>query len=79
MTCSGLGLVVEVREFLLSFALICLATFSVSSIRVDCIFTLKHLAAGEGQEHLPLLDNISWKSISQKLGTRNENMAGLSI
>ena len=33
-------------------------------------------AAGEGKEHLPLLDNINWKSISQKLGTRNENMAG---
>mmetsp|Transcript_19020 Transcript_19020/g.30758 ORF Transcript_19020/g.30758 Transcript_19020/m.30758 type:complete len:211 (+) Transcript_19020:901-1533(+) len=30
--------------------------------------------AGEGHEHLPLLDNINWKSISQILGTRNENM-----
>eukprot|EP00227_Mantoniella_beaufortii_P006952 CAMPEP_0197610412 /NCGR_PEP_ID=MMETSP1326-20131121/53269_1 /TAXON_ID=1155430 /ORGANISM="Genus nov. species nov., Strain RCC2288" /LENGTH=416 /DNA_ID=CAMNT_0043178927 /DNA_START=178 /DNA_END=1425 /DNA_ORIENTATION=- len=29
---------------------------------------------GEGQEHLPLLDNINWTSISKQLGTRNENM-----
>jgi hypothetical protein len=29
---------------------------------------------GEGQEHLPLLDNINWTSISRQLGTRNENM-----
>jgi cyclin-D-binding Myb-like transcription factor 1 len=27
---------------------------------------------GEGNEHLPLLDNINWVTISEKLGTRNE-------
>jgi hypothetical protein len=38
---------------------------------------VRYVAAGEGHEHLPLLDNINWKSISQILGTRNENMAGI--
>ena len=27
---------------------------------------------GKGNEHLPLLDNINWVTISEKLGTRNE-------
>ena len=30
--------------------------------------------AGEGNEHLPLRDNINWKAISSKIGTRSENM-----
>jgi len=30
--------------------------------------------AGEANEHLPLRDNINWKAISSKIGTRSENM-----
>ena len=29
--------------------------------------------AGEGNEHLQVRDNINWKTIAMKLGTRNEN------
>lgn len=77
---SRLGLVVGVRSFLsffLSHHLSLRNVHIMDSLALQ--FNLMHFAAGEGQEHLPLLDNISWKSISLKLGTRNENMAGFSL
>ena len=33
------------------------------------------LRARRGREHLGLLDNINWKTISEKLGTRSETRA----
>ena len=34
---------------------------------------LRRDRCGEGNEHLQVRDNINWKTIAMKLGTRNEN------